>query len=777
MSDSPAPVPPQHPLDRRLAAVRRYKWLIVGMFVAAIAAGLAATRLITPQYEVRATIWLQTPDNRQTIQTGPIRSADLLNSNTAWIELFLSYRIVDEVVRQLALFLTPEDFSDASLFTGFALSDQFLPGKYELTIDRAKKTWTLEGLSNSARETGTAADSVGTRIGFRWMLPANAFQGTGQRKARFTVATPRETSLKLIARLDPQLAKGSNFLWLSFSDRNARKAARTLNAWLNEYVRVAADLKRRNLVEYSNILRGQLQYAEQATQDAEAAYQSFRVHTITLPTEGGPVAAGVGGATTERDPALESFFEQKIEYDNLRHDREALEQSLASAAAGTTPYEGLLLIPSVAQNPGADALREAFKSLYDAEARLRVERQSFTDEYPSVKQLLGTVNDLKQQTIPNLANGLLQQLRDRESDYERRIQGASRELQQIPTRTIEERRLQRAVVVAEGLYTNLKNRYAEAQLAEASASPDISVLDTAVAPLKPNKNRAAMVFMMTVAAGLGAAIGLALFLDKFDRKIRYTDQATTELGLLVAGAIPHIPRGGLNASSPEQTVQFLEAFRSLRMHAMHSLPTKQITLAVTSAAPSDGKSLVASNLALSFADAGLRTVLVAGKEKFKQLDQPGTTHLKDGLSEYLAGLLDLKQAIRATPHKNLWFMSGGLRHARSPELLATSRIKELIETLSGMYDVVIVDTPPLAAGMDAYAISTAAGSVMMVLRLGQTERRLAGAKLAVLDRLPVRMLGAVLNDVPSTGEFRYYSYSSGYALTAAGEEQPAIAAE
>jgi succinoglycan biosynthesis transport protein ExoP len=78
--------------------------------------------------------------------------------------------------------------------------------------------------------------------------------------------------------------------------------------------------------------------------------------------------------------------------------------------------------------------------------------------------------------------------------------------------------------------------------------------------------------------------------------------------------------------------------------------------------------------------------------------------------------------------------------------------------------VVIFDTPPLAAGIDGFAISAAAGSILMVLRMDETERRLVAAKLSVLDRLPVEVVGAVLNGVPLTGEFQYYAYSKGYSI-------------
>jgi succinoglycan biosynthesis transport protein ExoP len=751
----------EHPLDRPIAAVRRYKWLIMAIFGLGVIGGLVGRRFVAGQYQTRATIWIQAATPQQASgRTGPIRSAELLGSSAAWIELFRSYRIVDEVVRKLALYLQPKDLKDSPLFAGFTLADRFLPGEYDLKIDRVANRWTLRNAAGVEIERGAQADSVGKKIGFKWQLPSSAFDGEGEREVIFTVATPRETSIGVLSRLDNRLALGSNFLWLIYQDRDPELAAKTLNTWLAEYIRVAAELKKRNLVEYANILDEQLRYAEQATQAAEQAYQRFRVNTITLPTEGGPVAAGV---ESTRDPALASFFEQKIAYDNLRNDREALERSMAKAASGAIPYEGLLLIPSVAQSPGAEALREAFKQSYETQAKLRVERQTFTDEFPSVKLLKATADALQSQTIPQLAGQVLAQLRERERDYERRIAGASRELQEIPPRTIEEMRLHRAVTVAEGLYTKLKSSYAEAKLGEASATADVSVLDTAVAPLEAMKDRSQMVLLLAIVGGLGAALGLAILLDRIDGKFRYPSQAASDLGLGIAGTVPRVPKSGISSGSPEQVVQFVESFRSLRMHVMHSSPGSKITVAVTSAAPSDGKSLVSVNLALSFAEAGLRTIVIDGDTRRGALHKVFNLPVGQGLTDYLAGTGDEQQVIRATPHANLWAMSCGKRNPRSPELLTSPRLRDLVARLSQSFDVVIFDTPPFAAGIDGFAISAAAGGVLMVLRLGQTERRLAAAKLALLDNLPVRVMGAVLNGVQLTGEYQYYAYAARYA--------------
>jgi Mrp family chromosome partitioning ATPase len=85
-----------------------------------------------------------------------------------------------------------------------------------------------------------------------------------------------------------------------------------------------------------------------------------------------------------------------------------------------------------------------------------------------------------------------------------------------------------------------------------------------------------------------------------------------------------------------------------------------------------------------------------------------------------------------------------------------------MSSMRSRFDAVIFDTPPFAAGIDAYAIAAATGSVLVVLRIGQTERRMAAAKLALVDRLPISVLGTVLNAAPSNGEYEYYGYVPGY---------------
>ena len=747
---------------RHLAAIRRYRWLVAGLALLGLGGGILLTRFIDPEYEVRSTIWISSETPIQE-KNGPIRSSELLNTQ-AWVELLRSFRISDAVVMKMALYLAPDDAKDSTALAGFSLADRFRPGDYELRVDKGGR-WTLAAETGAVVEQGAVGDSVGRQVGFRWAPPASEL--VAGRTIAFAVATPRETSIELTKRLAAELPEHSNFLWLSLTGKDSERTARTMNEWTREFVTVAAELKKRNLVEFANILGGQLRYAETSLRDAEMALESFRVNTITLPSEG--ATAVVPGVEMTRDPVLNAFFDQRVQYDNVRRDREALERLLAPGARDSVGPDALLAIPTVASTEAARPLRETIAQLYTKESELRMAQRLYTDEHQSVRLLHDEIATLRGITIPKLAGDVLRQMRLQEAELNGRIASASTELRAIPTRTIEEMRLRRQVAVAENLYTTLETRFSEAQLAAASAIPDVTVLDSAVAPVKPTTNTAPRVILTALLASLAAAIGLALLLDRLDRRVRYADQVTHGLGLSIVGAVPELRKRLSRGSEAEDHARTIEAFRTIRLNLQHSIGRPPYVLAISSPGAGDGKSLVSANLALSFAEAGFRTVLVDGDTRRGALHSTFGQPSRPGLVDALAGEASLEQAVRPTTHERLHLIPRGARRAQSPEMLGSETMTRVAETLRSHYDVVLFDTPPLGAGIDAYAIGTLAGHMLLVLRVGESDRGLAEAKLRLLDNLPIHLPGAVLNGADTGGEYEYYySYMEGYAAVGGG---------
>jgi len=299
----------------------------------------------------------------------------------------------------------------------------------------------------------------------------------------------------------------------------------------------------------------------------------------------------------------------------------------------------------------------------------------------------------------------------------------------------------------------------------------VSILDRASVPSRPVSNTAPRIILMGIAASIGFALVLAVLLDRIDKRFRYPEQASFDLGLTILGAVPVIRREKRGVRSPAETAQIIEAFRSIRLNLSHSFPGNQpIVFTLTSPGPSDGKSLISANLAISFAEAGYKTLLIDGDtrrgEQYKTFGVPR----RPGLLDHLDLGLDIDSIVYPTQQDQLWVMPSGSRMTKGPELLGTTRTGELMSILKTRFDVILVDSPPLGVGVDPFVLGTVTGAVAVVLRAGETDRQLAEAKLQLLERLPVRLLGAILNHIEvGHGAYKYYAYEYGQDVTPTSE--------
>jgi capsular exopolysaccharide synthesis family protein len=752
-------------LSRYLAAVNRFKWLVLVITLAGLGGGYFATRFLDPEYAVQATILLEQGTQVEGQNRGPIQAQELLKAS-GWQDLVRSYAIADPVVTELGLFVTPAQESDSLLFRNFRVDQSRLrPGDYRLSIGGNR--YTLSTKAGLQVETGGVGDSVGTQIGFLWQ--PSAAQLKGRSSIDFAVQTPREASLALIKKLNLKLDDGSSFMFLTLKGPNAQRTATTLNAWVEQFVAVATALKKKNVTSVAAILEGQREYAAKALADAESALESFRVRTVTEPNERQTITPGI---EMTNSPVFDNYFRDKVLADNYQRDRKALERILAQQKQMGAPItrEAVLSVPMVNTDPAAEDLRKFLNEQAEREFNLRRLRESYTDEFQKVKDEQAALANLRMASVPAALAAYLDQLRLREQNLNATIESSSKDLRSIPARTIEEQRLKRQVEMSATMYQNLNLKAAEAKLADAATVPDVSILDPAVPPLRPTINTVPVLIIGGAAAALALGIILAVLLDQVDKRFRYPEQVTDDLGLFVLGVVPVIAGKG-RRSKAEQASQVVEAFRTIRMNVRYAAdPGRPLAVTITSPGPGDGKSLISSNLALSFAEAGARTLLIDGDIRRGELASTFGISAKPGLVEYLDGTALIAEVLYpVAAHPNLTVLPGGARRRKAPELLATPRLSQLVNQMAGEYDVVIIDSPPLGAGFDAYALATATGNMALVMRAGVTDRKMAQAKMAVVDTLPVRVMGAVLNGIELTGVYQYYSYYQEYA---AKDEEP-----
>ena len=753
---------------RYLAAVWRYKWLVLLVTALGTAGGVAAARFVKPEYEAQATIWIEasTPNAER---QGPIRTGGLLKSS-AWVDLLKSYVVLDDVVRDLHLYVRTGSREDAALLAGLELKERVIPGEYRLEVDVRGRSFELWGAGDRLLQRGALGDSVGPDVGFRWVPDAAAL--TPGRAVEFTLESPRDAAVLLGERLETRLDRNLTFLRLTLAGQDPERIAEILNAVGDRYLEVASDLKSAKLRELTRILDEQLQYAQQQLQESEAALESFRVQTITLPQE--PSTPINPGLDITSGPAFSNFFALQIEREQLRRDRESIARVLAEARDSSLSVEGLEVIPAVRE---ASDLVAALGELTTRRAELRAFRYRYSDEHDVVAGVLEEIETLEQASIPRLASRLMLELAEREGELENLISAASGELSEIPPRAIDEARLERRVRIAENLYTTLKARYEEARLAAASSIPDVRVLDAALPPRQPtNADEGLRLMLMALAASLGVALLGAVLLDRLDPRLAYLEQVSGELGLPVLGTLPHV-KSESRWLGIQNTSEVVEAFRVIRLNLTHAYGSAgPVVVCITSPEPEDGKSFVTANLGLTFADMGRRTLVIDADIRRGCLHHLLGGSRKPGLIDYLAGQASSQEVVQATTHGPLYRIASGTRRHDGPELLQSAAMPALLAELRSKFDVILIDTPPLAAGVDALALGTLTGNMLIVLRTGATDRALTEAKLDMLDRLPIRVVGAILNDTPTRGIYRYhrYRYASGYEAYDEEPNPPAV---
>jgi capsular exopolysaccharide synthesis family protein len=747
---------PPTPWHRYAAALGRYKWLVVLCTML----GLLAVRHFAPDYEARATVWIAL-DDRQSPR-GPLTGEELF-ATQSWVDLFRSFKVLEPVVRTQRLYLTYPD-ADKQLFAGFSIGQMYHPGQYVLTISNDGQHYTLATPAGPL-ERGTVGDSVGRKLGFQWQ-PTRALVRPAQ-VARFSVSAVADAAEGLLARVTTTLPDQSNFLKITLTSTSPDEAAATLNVWLDDFVAQADTLKRKKVSEVTATIGDQLGIAQTRLKSAEDNLLKFDQTNMTAETQAPSVGLQSGGgqtqATQSTDPALNNYLGAKVQYENLEQDIQTTQQVLTDLRAGTGTPDALLAIPSLMV--GADNLRAAITDYNTKQQGLIDLERTYTEEYPAVQAAKRTVAQIQTQQIPQYTNMALARLRTQAAVLNKQLTAGTRVLDQVPTRTIDNMRLTREVTSASDLYQTMRKSYEESKLAELSTIPDVNVLDRADPPRVPSRNTAVRTLAMAVAGGLGFGLALALLLDRLDQRFRYPEQATDELTLEILGTVPALPSTTRRARDPEAASQVVEAFRTIRLHLVHMFdPTQPTVFTISSPGAGEGKSLIASNLAMSFAESGRRTLLVDGDIRRGQLHATFGVRQAPGLLDYLQGESTLDEVLQQTDFQNLTIITCGARRHRGPELLQSAAMAQFIATVKPLFDTIIVDSPPLGAGIDPFAIAHVTGHLMMVLRVGVSDRKMAKAKLAAMDRLPVRLLGAVLNDVAATGVFRYYSYLYGYKL-------------
>jgi polysaccharide biosynthesis transport protein len=346
----------------------------------------------------------------------------------------------------------------------------------------------------------------------------------------------------------------------------------------------------------------------------------------------------------------------------------------------------------------------------------------------------------------------------------------------------------RQVEVLQSRLTTLRNTYSQLlAVAPGSGANLLSIVDPATPATGPSSPRVLFNTLLAAALGLMAALGLAFLIEHLDDTVKSPDDVTEIADLPTLGVISQIKtvKKGVDRQvlatlmSPRSPVA--EAFRTLRTNLeFASLDTPLRTLLITSAVPGEGKSTISANVAIAFAQAGRKVILVDGDMRRPSIHRLFEIPNSYGLTTLLrADQTALDSVAHASEEPNLRIVTTGPLPPNPAELLGSQRMRALIARLSEGSDLIVIDSPPLHAVTDAAVLASEMDGVLIVSHAGRTKRGALAQAREALDRVGARVVGVTLNRLTERSSAGYYYryYGDYYGSAGSGSAPSAPAAD
>ena len=537
---------------------------------------------------------------------------------------------------------------------------------------------------------------------------------------------------------------------------NATQAATIVNELVNTFVANNLDRKKVEVNRSLEQLKASLQVQKEAVVKADTALNDFKL-----------------GITNISVDANENIIFQAL---RQAQEQLALAQSKASNAIKLSEEVKQLLsttnkpvdIPQVISDK---QIMELKVELAKEEAALEGLLQRYKDKWPDVKAKRKQIESIKQ-AIANEASQIINAIY-----IEAKIAKATLESQQalvddwmkkqlnLGEHRTKYDQLLREAEQQRSLYMTVLKAVKDQEVMIDQKMNNMYVVDSAKPPLKAIKPRIALTLLFGFFGGLVMSCGLAFFVNYLDDSIKSQDDVEIYLKMPFLGYVPNIKSNSVierdlqSHLHPQSSAA--EGFRTIRA-AVSLMPNseKYRLLVVTSTIPSEGKSLLASNLAIVTAQTGLKTLLVDADLRRPSVHKAFQLHSPIGLSAYLSeNVNSMEEITHSSEVPNLDVICAGAIPNNPSELSGSKRMRQFILEASKRYDRVFLDCPPVSAVSDPLVVASMADGVIFLTKFNKIRREHARKSLQRLQDSGIRVLGVVLNDIDFEGrDSYYYSY-------------------
>jgi succinoglycan biosynthesis transport protein ExoP len=448
----------------------------------------------------------------------------------------------------------------------------------------------------------------------------------------------------------------------------------------------------------------------------------------------------------------------------------------------------------------SDLQKKYLESLQEHE---RLSELGKGENHPEVKAALAgiaTTKDALNKELQNVKHGVAADFAAVSREYNGisgLFEAAKKQALELNLNELKFSRLRRSKDNTEKLFGLVLERSTESGLSKVMPFNNVRVLDRPLRPEVPISPQPPKNLAGGIAAGLLLGLLGAVGKELLDRTFRNAEEAERELGLPLIGSLPDLTTGKVRGSyygygvrrksaqeregsafgPPELIVHrhpksaVAEAARAIRTNLMFSSPDEPYrVLLVTSAGPAEGKTTVATSIAIAMAQAGQRVCLVDC-----DLRRPRIHHLFQipsdvGVTTALLEPEKLDQMISSSAVNQLDLLAAGPLAPNPAELVHTDRFTKLLQDLRARYDRVVIDSPPVGIVTDGVIISTKADATLLVLRAHKTRRDQARQALRSLRDVGINCPGFVLNAIRAQDRYEYSTYYVPYGA----DQEPAV---
>ena len=354
---------------------------------------------------------------------------------------------------------------------------------------------------------------------------------------------------------------------------------------------------------------------------------------------------------------------------------------------------------------------------------------------------------------------------------------------ELPDKQLKFARLGRDEAVLTQNYTLLRQKLEEAKIKLISQSGKVQLLDSARKPKNPVTPNHRKDILQGFILSIFLSIVLILSLEFFDNSVR-TMKDIEDLGLTVLGIIPaisgdsnknqtilqklfpkirhnsrkNLERRLITREDPRSPVS--EAYRSLRTSMLYTdIDQETKSILVSSAGPGEGKTTTVANMAITYANLGKKTLLIDTDLRRPVVHKVFNLDKDPGITDYLAGSVnDFNSLVKSTGINDLYAVTSGIIPPNPSELLGSYKMSELVKSLENDWDILLFDSPPLVAVTDATMISKEIDKIVIVVKVGQTDKRAFEHTIRALENVQAPLGGIVLNAVTHKNSYGSYYY-------------------